>query len=559
MKFLKPTVTLDGALEGESPNRIWWNHLAKHRGEYALGIFSVVLTNIADVILPKYFQWSVDALSQNSARFLHYLAPMAGFLALQFMGRIFWRQTLGQQTHYVAAKLRSQLWNRARFFPRERLETDLTPGELMNVATSDIGLARFMFGFTIVGTVDFFFLLTLTVAAMLTVDAKLTLATLAILPAVPFMIDRISRREAAQHRVAQSALSKLTDLVAQAVATQRLQRVSGTHRFWEAKLGETANEYRGKRFEVAKTSLAFIPVTGVAPLISFAALLALGMSRVLAGTLTIGEFIAMQSYIFIIQTPMLELGSIISEWQRGFASFERVTRTLAQPEASGLRAGGATPLSQEVILTAKDLSFRYPGAERDVFSKLSFELRAGRRLGVTGPIGAGKTTLLEILSGLQRGFTGQVLFHGRDIRELSHAEMRRQISVVPQRPFLFGDTVRSNMALDRQLTDDEIWHWLDVAGVREDIAELPDQLNTKLGEWGVNLSGGQKQRLTLARALARKPQVLLLDDCLSAVDTVTEERILRALDRELQHATLVWVAHRASTLRHCTDLLELGT
>jgi ATP-binding cassette subfamily B protein len=128
---------------------------------------------------------------------------------------------------------------------------------------------------------------------------------------------------------------------------------------------------------------------------------------------------------------------------------------------------------------------------------------------------------------------------------------------VPQRPFLFADTVRANLRLDRDLSDSEIWHWLDAAGVREDIERLPRALDTRLGEWGVNLSGGQKQRLTLARGLAARPRVLLLDDCLSAVDTVTEERILAALDRELRGTTLVWVAHRRSTLKHCSQILEL--
>lgn len=558
MKFLPKSITLEGALEGDRSLRIWSRHIRKHAPIYAFGIFSVVLTNIADIAIPKFIQWTIDTVAAGDPDFVPYVVAVVALLFLQFIGRIYWRRCLGQQTHFVAARMKSLLWNRARYFPRERLETNLTPGELMSVATSDVGIARFMFGFTIVGTVDFMFLLTLSMIAMLSVNVKLTLATIVVLPVVPFLVDRLSRRENTQHRVAQAALSSMTDLIAQAVATQRLQRVSQTHTFWEKKLRDSAAAYRDKKMDVVNTSLAFIPVTGIAPLISFGILLALGIRQVLAGSLTLGEFVAMQSYIFLIQTPMLELGSIVSEWQRGRASFDRLTHTLAEPEAVGLRSGGVAPAPTPGAFEVRELRFSHQGSTRELFDGLNFTLAAGRRLAVTGPIGSGKTTLLEILAGLRRNFTGDVKVFGRDVRECSHEWLRAQIAVVPQKPFLFGDTVRSNLRLDRELSDEELWRWLEVAGVREDIEALPEGLGTRLGEWGVNLSGGQKQRLTLARALARRPSILLLDDCLSAVDTVTEERILASLDRELGGATLVWVAHRASTLRYCTDFVHLG-
>lgn len=153
---------------------------------------------------------------------------------------------------------------------------------------------------------------------------------------------------------------------------------------------------------------------------------------------------------------------------------------------------------------------------------------------------------------------GKIHFLGQEFDQYSHENLRRYIGHVPQRPFLFATSIRENITMDRKMDDSEIWRYLELAGLDQDVRNFPDQLDTPLGEWGINLSGGQKQRLTLARALARTPKLLFLDDCLSAVDTVTEERILQNLDRELKDTTIIWVAHRRSTLKYCTQILEMA-
>ena len=178
-------------------------------------------------------------------------------------------------------------------------------------------------------------------------------------------------------------------------------------------------------------------------------------------------------------------------------------------------------------------------------------------MGVKGTIGTGKTTLIKILGGLVRDFSGDILFYGKPFNFYSHKSLRDHIGIVPQRPFLFADNIRENVRLNKNLSDEEVWFYLKLACLDEDIRNFQDQLDTPLGEWGINLSGGQKQRLTLARALARGCEFYLFDDCLSAVDTVTEEKILNNLNQYLKHQTLVWVAHRKSTLKYCHNILEL--
>ncbi len=579
LKFMAENTLPPSLFEKEIPDEalstfhIWWKHLLRHPFIYLSGFTFVVFTNICDVLVPKFIQWGIDLLSINSIPgIVSYVKPYATqqeafkllvlflsiFIVLQFIGRIFWRLTLARQTHKVAARLKSLLWNRARYLPQERLNSDLSPGELMNVATGDIGTARYIFGFTLVGTIDFIFLLTFTLIAMFTIDVGLSLMSLLIVPVLPVLLHRLAKKESEQHDQAQQQLSELTNLSSLAVSTVRMQRLTQTGPFWQARLIEAAEGYRRKRLQVIDTSLAFIPITGITPLISFGILVAMGIAKIQAGTLSIGEFVAFQSFIFLVQDPLAELGFLISEWQRGYTSLKRVTKTYAEAEAPRLRSGGKTTADTTIVYSVNNLSYRYPNSHKQVLKNLSFTLKRGDRLGVFGPIGTGKSTLIHLLAGFDDRYEGSISFCGENISQLSHQHLRKKIAIVPQKPFLFAETIRNNISLQHELNDDEIWRYLDWAGVKSDVEKLPKGLDTALGEWGINLSGGQKQRLTLARALATNADVLLFDDCLSAVDTVTEEHILNKLNENLQHKTLIWVAHRASTLKHCHQLIELN-
>ena len=188
---------------------------------------------------------------------------------------------------------------------------------------------------------------------------------------------------------------------------------------------------------------------------------------------------------------------------------------------------------------------------------VTFKVGRGESIGIVGPIGAGKSTLIKLVSGMLEPPIGSVYINGHDVARLSHNDWIGSLSLVPQRSFMFGGTLKHNLSLGEELTDDQLWAVLDIVELGQDVRRWPDQLNSKLGEWGVNLSGGQRQRLALARALLRTRDILLLDDCLSAVDAETEERILVKILPLLQSRTCIWIAHRASTLRLCQRVFEL--
>lgn len=572
MKWLHPKVKLLGALEGLHARALWKSHLYKLKSVYIWGTLAVLLTTLAEVAVPHVVKNVIDLLSTSSSQlnileiknqFLIYFLFLLGLYALQYIGRIGWRVLIAQQAHHVGAQMKSLLWNRVRYLPKVKLDRDLRPGDLMNVATGDVSMGRFAYSFNLVMTADIVWLFTLTIGSMFWLSPKLTLWTLAIVPALPYFLHRLTLIEGKQHDIAQETLSEFSELSSQAVSTVRLQRLTQTGEYWKDRLYKSALRYLDDRRNVIFTGLKFIPLTGITPIISYIVLLFIGIPEVTNGHMTVGSFVALQSYIFLIQVPLIELGATIADWQRSFTSLHRITRVYNEAEAPRLRSGGEelSPSSSQLvapIFEISNLNYSIPETNLSILKNLDLRLMPHERLGILGPVGSGKSTLINLLAGFDDNFDGQILFHSQPIQTLSHVTLRNRIAIVPQKSFLFADTIRNNIRLDQELSDEEIWHFLSIAEVDSDVKSFEKGLNTRIGEWGVTLSGGQKQRLTLARALARKPEVLLLDDCLSAVDTLTEEKILKSLDRELKKTTIVWVAHRRSTLKYCNHVLELN-
>lgn len=547
---------------------IWLNHLKNNWFVYFLGTLSVVTTNLMQVTWTRGLGWIIDFFSgdkfpdilkgdsQEETFTKIFIVLFISRIAL-FIGRWGWRITLARQTHYAAADLRRGIFKASRFFPRRDLDKKFTKGLLMNASTSDVNAARFIFGFTLVAVVDVVFLGIFTVWAMLSIHVGMTLWSLGVLLFLPFFVKKLSAIEIDRYTGAQEFLTVFNDLASQVVSTIRLQRLTQTGEFWRLRLEDTAEEYRRKRLEAVYTSLMYSPLMGAVYFVSYLVIFIMGIKLVFSGAMSIGGFMAMQGLIFLVQDPLFELGFIISDWQKGKKSLERLSEIFIHKKEDWLLDKDGSPLKpQTEVLRASNINFSYEEG-RPIIKNFNLSLKQGERLGIKGPIGTGKSTLVSILSGLERENEGEVLYCGKEFNEYDHHEMRKSVCFVPQKPFLFASTIRENICMDRDFSDDQVWHALEVAGLKKDVTDFPDQLDTPLGEWGINLSGGQKQRLTLARALARRPHLLFLDDCLSAVDTVTEDRILKGLDRELNDTTLIWVAHRNSTLKYCDRVIEM--
>lgn len=550
---------------------IWKNYLSDRWVIYSWGAFSVLLTNLMQVLAPKNIGWIVDFMTKkpipawltaktDHGTFIRLFLVLAISRLLINVFRFMWRITLGRQTHYACGMLRRDVWDHVRYFKKKDLERRFTKGVLMNASASDTNSARFVFGFTLVAITDVFFLGLFCFFTMAAIHLPMAILSFVVLLFVPIFVRKLSKKEVEQYRQIQDTLSNFNDLSSQAVSTIKLQRLTQTGPFWERRLMKIAESHRTQKLKGINLSLLYIPVMGLASIVSYVVLFVMGITFTFNGKMTVGEFISMQGLIFLLHDPLMSLGFIVSEWKKGFTALERLAEIYLHEKDQTLLKEGVLIDDinfDEHVLEVKDLSYAFEQSD-PLFARLNFKLKKGGRLGITGPIGAGKSTLLSVLTGLDRNInSGSVTFYGRPFDDYSHDNLRNYIGLVSQKPFLFADSIRTNVAMDSNMSDEEIWNFLDLAGLKEDVENFPNGLKTELGEWGINLSGGQKQRLTLARALAKKPKLLFLDDCLSAVDTITEEKILKNLDQHLKEVTLVWVAHRKSTLKYCDQTFEL--
>jgi ATP-binding cassette, subfamily B, multidrug efflux pump len=553
----------------KAAKKLWFNFIKRNQIVYLAGILMVMMTNAMQVFSTRLIGWILDFFTNQSIpEIMRGVNKWDTFYKLFWflliakifttIGRIGWRITLARQTHRASSMLRTKIWDNVRFFHKADLDKNYTKGVLMNASTSDVNSGRFIFGFTLVAVVDVFFLGILTVATMLTIDIAMTLMCLIVMIFLPIVVKVLSKLEIEKYELAQNTLSKFNDLCSQVVSTIRLQRLTQTGDYWEKRLNESGLNYQEKRYSLLNTSLKYIPIMGGSSIASYVVLFYIGIGMVTSGQMSVGDFVAMQGLIFLLQDPLMELGFIISELRKGFTSLERLSTIFKNDIDKNLVSEGEKVTNAEQVLSLKKLSFKFDETDKYLFKNITLTLNKKDRLGITGAIGSGKSTLINILSGLERKFDGDIYLSGKLFDDYSHVELRKYISQVHQKPFLFADSIKNNISMDQKISDQEIWRILDISGLKQDIETFDDGIETSLGEWGINLSGGQKQRLTLARALSRKPKLLFLDDCLSAVDTITEEQILQNLDTELKETTLVWVAHRKSTLKYCNKFLHLG-
>lgn len=557
-----------------TPALLFRRAIAQHWFTYAVGCFAMLVTSTSEVLVPKFVQWGLDLLtSKGDVAVLpsllraptpqeslnHLVLFLLVVLIFAYLGRMGWRQSFGRRTHDAGYELKNRFWLALRwqplgFFHRYPL------GDLMNRAIGDWNKVRFIHGFTFVLTFDVIFFAILAVTSMLMIDVQLTLLCLATVPFLPRPILKLAKLEGQQHVAAQEKLSSLSDLISQSINTVRLQRATASDQVWQENLKKEAKEYADKNYEVLKTSWRIFPWGALPTVAAYAVLLTFGVQKIMRGELSIGEFVAMQSYVLLLQGPLFELAQVFAEWQTGFGSFWRMTEIFNAGDAAERVKYSRTESAFEQgtadvpMLSMNRVSFSY--GDRKVLNDVSMTIHRGQRIGIAGPIGAGKSTLLRIMAGLADA-EGESAFMGVPLQNASSEWLAQNVVMVPQKAFLFSGSIAYNLCMNEDFSEEKLWEVLEAVQLAKDVRRFPDGLKTWIGEWGINLSGGQKQRLALARALLRPTSLLLLDDCLSAVDAITEERILAALDRRLSDQTIVWVAHRLSTLKLCDRLFKM--
>jgi ABC-type multidrug transport system fused ATPase/permease subunit len=386
------------------------------------------------------------------------------------------------------------------------------------------------------------------------VDPIICAIALCLFPALALLNQAYSRRVEAPAARAQAAVGRVAAVAHESFDGALLVKTLGREDAERDRLADAASILRRERLDVGRLRAGFEPALDALPNLGTIALLALGASRVSSGALTTGELVQAMALFGILAFPMRVLGFLFEELPRAVVAHDRIERVLADA-AEALPSHGTLALPEgPLAVEVRDVVQGY-GGDR-VLDEMTFTLRPGEVVALVGPTGAGKTSLCELLAGLVSPESGGITLSGVALDDIAPDELHRAVALVFQEAFLFAASVRENLVLDAAYDDDDIAWALEIARADRFVTRLPHRLEQRIGERGVTLSGGQRQRLALARALLRRPQLLLLDDATSAVDATVEQQILSGLRASLASTTLI-VAHRVSTIALADRVLML--
>jgi len=532
----------------------------RHKTKYILGMLSVLAVDILQLALPKVLGIITDLLKDRALdrKSLLMYCSLVLLLALGIaFFRFFWRYLVMGASRKIETELRNRFYAHLQKLSVNYFNTHKT-GDLMAHATNDIQNIRMALGPGITMSTDSaiiplaaIVMMFITGGPLLTLVSCLPFAALvaSVLTFVKLMHSRVRKVQEAFSRLTETARENFSGI---RVVKSFVQEESEAVKF--RKINEHNREMNIKYIRLM--SMLFPAITTISAL-SFALALWFGGRHVILGHISLGDFVAFTSYLSMLTWPVSALGWITSMFQRGSVSLKRINKILdEEPEI----ADGSDPYPSFSIkgrIEIRNLSFCYPGSNRPVLKNINVTIERGKTLAIVGKTGSGKTTLVNLLLRLYNVPEGTIFIDGVDICRIPLSTLRRNIGYAPQDSFLFSTTIKQNIDFFRNLSDDEIVEAAKTANVYDNIMDFPDRFETMVGERGITLSGGQKQRISIARALLGNPPVIILDDCLSAVDTQTEEKILEGLKGVISHKTSIIISHRISSLKNADEIIVL--
>ncbi len=581
-------------------NKYFW----KYRGRLFMGFFFILLANIFNVYAPIIVGEGIDFLAEcirvvpslkdgsqttasvpspysyqvmqswlgnndttialDSISYTGTIVNIAVYLAIAYfvfyiikgIFLFYQRQTIIVMSRYIEYDLKNEIYDHYQkldmsFYKRNRT------GDLMNRISEDVNRVRMYLGPAIMYTINLVILVVMCVAVMWRIDAELTLYTLSPLPFMMIAIFYVSTVINKKTEKVQSQQSKLSTMVQETMSGIRVLKAFGREKYYTDVFTQESNDYKKKQLDLVKADSLFMPVIAILVGLSTILTVYIGSNKVIAGGITYGVIIQFVFYVNQLTWPFASVGWVTSLVQKAEASQARVNEFLAtEPEIRNRESD--KPTNIEGIIEFKNVNFTYPDSGIEALKNVSFTIQKGERVAIIGKTGSGKSTIAQLMLRMFDPNTGSISIDGIDIKKQNLSSLRKAIGYVPQDVFLFSDTINSNIGFGLENQDEEIIKQAAKdADVYQNIIDFPHQFETLLGERGINISGGQKQRISIARAIAKNPNILLFDDCLSAVDTETEEHILSALDRIMENKTSIVISHRISSLKNATRILVL--
>jgi ATP-binding cassette, subfamily B, multidrug efflux pump len=414
-------------------------------------------------------------------------------------------------------------------------------------------------GPAIMYTINLLIMIVVTVTAMFTVSVKLSIFSLLPLPLMGYSIFKVSQLINQKSEHVQNQVSTISTYVQETISGIRVIKSFAREHAVAEKFTEETNEFKKRSLSLAKTDALFQPfillLIGVSTLLT----LLVGAFEVKAGRISLGNIAEFILYINMLTWPVASVGWVTSLVQKAAASQKRINEFLKTVPDIDKSAGHAL-MSMQGEIEFKNVSFTYKDSGIEALKNISFKVNAGHSIGIIGKTGSGKSTLANLLMRLYDPDNGTVYIDGKDIRTVNTRELRDHIAYVPQDVFLFSDSIRNNIAFGvnaDHIKEEQIISASKKAVIYENIMEFPKQFETMVGERGITLSGGQKQRISIARAIAKDPEILIFDDCLSAVDTATEDQILKNLKEEIKGRTSVIISHRVSSVMQADRIVVI--
>ncbi|MGB1145500.1 MAG: ABC transporter ATP-binding protein [Schleiferiaceae bacterium] len=518
---------------------------------------ALLIRNSFDTIAEVIENYKTGAVQNELVRWelIKYGLFIIASAVLQGIFMYFMRQTIVVMSRHIEYDLKNVVFEQYQRLTQRFFKQNNT-GDLMNRISEDVGKVRMYVGPAIMYALNTGFTIILVISIMISVSPKLTLLTLAPLPLLAFLVYKVANLINVKSLAVQQQLSTLSTFAQESFSGMRVIKSYHRLHWFNAKFKAEAIEYRSVNEELFRVNATFQPIMILMVGISTLITIFVGGQLYFAGEVSAGNITEFIYYVNLLTWPIASIGWVTSLVQSAAASMERLNEFLS--EEPDFKSGDYQPSSFQGTVTFKNVSFTYPNSGIQALDNVSFTLQAGHSLGILGKTGSGKSTITALMVRQYDPTEGHILIDGVDVKDWHLPTLKKYLGWVPQEAFLFSDTIARNIAfgLD-EFNQNQVEQAAMAAGVHDNIVDFPKQYETTVGERGVTLSGGQKQRVSIARALAKSPKLMVFDDCLSAVDTETEELILGNIKEATASISSMIVAHRVSSVKHCEQIICL--
>ncbi|MBK7499378.1 MAG: ABC transporter ATP-binding protein [Ignavibacteriales bacterium] len=535
-------------------------YFIKYKTKLLWGMLFILISNAMTVYLPILLKDSINEIQKNatSSILLNYALLIVGTSIVAGVFRYLIRQTIIVVSREIEYDLRGDFWEHIQKLPLKYFQNNST-GNIMSHATNDINAVRGFIGPAVMYSIDTVIRLVIVVAIMISLNFSLTIYALLPLPILSYGVYRVGKLIHEKYTKIQENFSQLTTRAQENFSGIRVIKSYVREANEIKRWNELSQEFLRKNMNLVRIQSLIMPILTIITGISIIVVIWVGGIKVIDGEMNLGEMAAFVMYLSILIWPVIAFGWVMNIIQQAEASMKRLNKILNEPYE--IQDSSSTDLSLKELkgeIELRNVSFKYLDSLPDVLKDVNLKIPVGSTLAIVGHTGSGKTSLINLIPRLYDVTSGEIFIDGKNVKDIPLDVLRTNVAVVQQESFLFSDSVYGNLSYGLRETDKQrVEEVSRIANFDKDVQSFPNGYDTVVGERGITFSGGQKQRASLARALATNPKILILDDSFSAVDTHTEEEILKNLKEFMKNRTSIIISHRISTVKDADNIVVL--